>query len=157
MFISDKICISKSNKERSLFAKKEINKGETILEFEKNFLKSPTKTSMQIGKRLHQESPDHKSVENFINHSCESNCYINFDGLVLKTSRKILRGEELTFNYNTTEFELKSPFKCECGSKKCANKIRGFNFLNLKQKKEIKEFISPFFEEEVKIIKASII
>ena len=39
----------------------------------------------------------------FINHSCRPNCYVHITGGIIwiRASRKIRRGEELTYNYHT--------------------------------------------------------
>jgi hypothetical protein len=49
----------------------------------------------------------------FINHSCRPNCYIDIkDGVIwIRASRKIRRGEELTYDYNTDGEGL---IECRC-------------------------------------------
>lgn len=56
----------------------------------------------------------------YINHSCESNCYIDEDesgNLILIAARKIEAGEELTIDYGYDEIYE----ECSCGS--CENKL----------------------------------
>ena len=52
-------------------------------------------------------------VARFINHSCRSNCYIHIlDGTIwIRANRKIRKGEELTYHYNTDGEGL---IKCRC-------------------------------------------
>ena len=49
----------------------------------------------------------------FINHSCRPNCYIHIlDGTIwIRAARKIRKGEELAYNYNTDGEGL---IKCRC-------------------------------------------
>src|SRR5580765_1772754 len=49
----------------------------------------------------------------FINHSCRPNCYIEIrDGVIwIRAARRIRKGEELTYNYNTDGDGL---IKCRC-------------------------------------------
>ena len=49
----------------------------------------------------------------FINHSCRPNCYIHIlDGVIwIRANRKIRKGEELTYHYNTDGEGL---IKCRC-------------------------------------------
>ena len=56
--------------------------------------------------------------------------------LIFKAKEKIEPGEKLTFNYLTTEWELSNKFKCECNSKNCYGKIKGFKHLSNTQKKK---------------------
>ena len=123
MFVSNKIEVrKKGDGEKGIFAKEDIKKGETILEFEKNFVEAPTKTSIQIDEKLHQESRNQEAEENFINHSCNPNAYINFSNLTLVALRNIKKGEEITFNYLTTEHELAHPF-CVTANQKIVTSI----------------------------------
>ena len=59
----------------------------------------------------------------FINHSCDPNLYVRFNGkrIFYYSRRAIKRGEELTIDYR---FEHdKKPIKCHCGSNKCRGTI----------------------------------
>ena len=49
----------------------------------------------------------------FINHSCRPNCYVHIvDGTIwIRAARKIRRGEELTYHYNTDGEAL---IRCRC-------------------------------------------
>lgn len=150
MYISNKIAVRKTKKVKSIFAKEDIKKDEILFEFEKNFLDHPTKTSMQIDKNLHQENTNPEAIENFLNHSCEPNGYINFGDLTFRALRNIKKGEELTYNYLTTEFDLVKKFECNCGSKKCLHNIKGFKYLILEQQRELESLLSPFLKKKLK-------
>jgi len=53
------------------------------------------------------------NVARFINHSCKPNCYIHIkQGRIwVRAARRIRRGEELTYHYNTDGEAL---IKCRC-------------------------------------------
>jgi SET domain-containing protein len=75
--------------------------------------------------------------EFFINHSCDETNYYVYETQVGNTCnystfacRDIKKGEELTFNGNTTQYVRVNPFICECGSEKCFREIRGAKFLS---------------------------
>jgi hypothetical protein len=51
------------------------------------------------------------------------------DGRRLVALRELAAGEELTFDYNATEWDLAEPFRCSCGA--CGGSIvRGFAHLD---------------------------
>lgn len=154
MYVSNKIEVRDTKKGKSIFAIDEIVKNEIIFEFEKKFLKHFTKTSMQIEETKHQESTNPEAVENFLNHSCEPNGYIDFQGLIYRALRPIKKGEELTFNYLTTEWELVNKFYCECGSQNCYGQIKGFKYLTLEQQKELEPLLSPFLKKKFREIES---
>ncbi|KAI3773876.1 hypothetical protein L1987_48415 [Smallanthus sonchifolius] len=62
-------------------------------------------------------------IARFINHSCEPNCYtkvISVDGkkkIFIYAKRRIVSGEEITYNYKFPLEEKKIP--CNCGSRRC--------------------------------------
>ena len=64
-----------------------------------------------------------------INHSCDANVGIRdndmgaYDFFAIKN---IIKGEELVWNYNASEWEISTPFQCACGSAKCRGLLRGF-------------------------------
>ena len=80
----------------------------------------------------------------FLNHSCLPNCYIHFEEMVVVSLRGIQEGEELTFDYNTTEFELSHPFECNCKAEDCLQDIRGFKFLTDKERKKRSELLATY-------------
>ncbi|MDP3027780.1 MAG: SET domain-containing methyltransferase [Nanoarchaeota archaeon] len=152
MYASKKINSKETNNGKSLFAIDNFVAGEIIFEFEKRFSKTRTRTSMQIDEEIHQECSDSNAIENFLNHSCSPNGYIDFDDMTYRASRNIKKGEELTFNYLTTELELANKFQCQCGEKNCYGFVQGFRYLSLEQQKKLESFLSPFLKKEFKKI-----
>jgi hypothetical protein len=55
------------------------------------------------------------NVARFINHSCRPNAYVHIvDGVIwIRAARKIRKGEEITYNYNTGG---DAQIKCRCRS-----------------------------------------
>ncbi|MEM1310899.1 MAG: SET domain-containing methyltransferase [Cyanobacteria bacterium P01_H01_bin.153] len=66
-----------------------------------------------------------------LNHSCEPNVIIDTTKLELRAIRDIERGEDLTFFYPSTEWQMAEPFQCLCGSTNCLGKISGARDLSL--------------------------
>jgi SET domain len=65
----------------------------------------------------------------FVNHACEPNSVFDVTRLAFVAAKPIAVGDEITFNYLTTESEMFSPFDSSCGSSKCYGLIRGNHFL----------------------------
>lgn len=83
-----------------------------------------------------------------LNHSCEPNLGIR--GRVLfVVLRNIQKGEELAFDYSTTEEDTlwKLPFVCACGSKKCRKSIRSIQFLTKETFKSYLPYIPHYFQK----------
>ena len=128
---------TESYKGRSLYTKKEYRKEGIVLYVEGNYLPYPTRTSIQIGDK-HIESWE----GGHINHHCDSNTEIKIhDDFIGKNShaqmepslvamvvakRDIDIGEEITFDYETTEFELSTPFRCDCHGRWIRGKVHRY-------------------------------
>lgn len=64
----------------------------------------------------------------FLNHSCEPNAFLR--GLTLVALDDIPEGAEITFDYNTTEWDMAHPFACVCGTPACVGVVRGYRHLD---------------------------
>lgn len=61
----------------------------------------------------------------YINHSCEPNCFFDTTNNVLLSLRAIQKGEEFRFFYPSTEWMMEEPFECQCKTNKCLGMIKG--------------------------------
>ena len=104
-----------------LFATDTIKKGTVILWLAKDstYVPYPTRTSIQI-RNLHLEHYE----GGYMNHHCEPSAEIvvnsrphagqgTIEPLVL-AKRNIKEGEEITFDYESTEEVMSEPFHCKC-------------------------------------------
>ena len=139
---SAKLDVAMTNGRKGLFALVSIDRNEILINLngENTFL-SPTKRSLQIGKRKHVFGRD--ETVGFVNHSCEPNSFLDFSCLCVRALRNIQRGEEVKVNYAATEYEMHDSFRCNCGSSRCLRMIRGFKFLTRDQQLELKPYLAP--------------
>lgn len=151
------------DKGKSILADEDIKKGKPIFSFIGVTVPRGKESykALQISEDLYLEST--LGFDNNLNHSCDPNCYINFEQKpnepVLVALRDIKKGEELSFDYNTTDDNLVDPnsmhaFSCRCQAPNCLGEIKGFKSLTFEQKREISPFLAPFlrkkYEEEIR-------
>jgi hypothetical protein len=122
---------------KGVFARENIERGSVILYLKGTISTQPSKYTIQLGNHRHLNSPRGKNPKldpdyswRYLNHSCEPNGYLDPTELMLHASRDIVAGEEITFNYLTTESVMAVPFNCTCCSRYCFGFIRGRNFLS---------------------------
>lgn len=132
----------------TVVATQKILKGDTILKLQGTVSSSPDKYSIQIDEKKHlhafSENPeDAASCFRFLNHSCSPNSYFEMPAGILIALGDIDKNEEVVFHYCTTEYEMKSPFKCLCGFKNCLMEIKGYKYLPAKDKKELYGQLAP--------------
>lgn len=132
---SDTVTVRQVRAGRGLFALAAARAGACILELDGEILPVPSVFSLQVGEHEHlhphRDALAAESVERcrwrFLNHSCDPNCWI--DGRALRARRAIAPGDELTFDYNCTEWSMDSPFDCACGA--CDGRaVRGYSHLD---------------------------
>jgi hypothetical protein len=68
----------------------------------------------------------------YTNHSCNPNVVIRDRAYI--ALRNIQPGDDITFDYETTEVDMAEPFTCGCQSETCRGLIRGFRHLSKLQR-----------------------
>lgn len=128
MVSMDTLSIKTENKFRSLITKKNYNKGETICEIPREkVVNKPNRFTVQIGRVEHTDVGKLAAL----NHSCDPNVILDTTNMVMIARRNIEKGEELSFFYPSTEWEMDAPFICLCGSANCIHVVAGARFLPL--------------------------
>lgn len=61
----------------------------------------------------------------YLNHSCAPNVFFDTAALTLTALEAIAEGDELSFFYPSTEWEMAEPFECHCGAAACVGEIQG--------------------------------
>ncbi|MBL9120284.1 MAG: SET domain-containing protein [Phycisphaerae bacterium] len=116
-----------SSDHRCLRAGSRFEAGEVVLVLEGLLSDTPSRYSVQVGADLHvQPAPgipedSVRAAWRFLNHSCQPNAA--FRGPVLTALTAIDPGDEITFDYNTTEAVMAEPFTCRCGH--CGGRVIG--------------------------------
>lgn len=114
--------------QRSLHAAKAFRKGEVISPFEaeEEFF-SPACFTLQKDDGLHITLSPH--FLQYVNHSCLPNAFFDTTAMQFVALTDVEEGEELTFFYPSTEWEMAQAFLCRCGKKDCLHRIQGAAFL----------------------------
>jgi len=149
MFVPRCLQIKKiEGKGNSLFANRDFKVGEIVRPL-KGVLKHAQDASL-YAIQLEEDSfldTEHRYVEDYINHSCDPTTKIDFDRMGFVCIRDIKNGEEITYNYLTTDYDLlrwNQDFICNCNSQNCIGRVNGFKFLDTEEQKKLKPLLSPF-------------
>jgi hypothetical protein len=126
--IMNALSIRTENKFRSLITKRAYSKGEVISNIpNNNVVNKANRFTVQIGRDEHA----HVGKLAALNHSCDPNVILDTENLVMVARRDIAKGEELSFFYPSTEWEMDAPFICLCGASNCIHVVAGARFLPL--------------------------
>src|ERR1051326_4718587 len=137
---------------RVLCSARPLKKGLSVLRFAGQKTNLASVHSLQIGPYTYL-SPS-SGFDDFIVHSCAPNCQVVIvdadEGMIwLVALRDIERDEEISFNYNTTEFDLcahGADFDCACGAANCLGKIQGYRYLNRAQREALGDQVARHLE-----------
>jgi len=124
----DTLIIKTENKFRSLVTKRAYVKGEVICEIPtEKVVSKPNRFTVQIDRDKHTDVGKLAAL----NHSCDPNVILDTANLKVHAAKDIDKGEELSFFYPATEWEMDAPFICLCGSSSCIHVVAGARFLPL--------------------------
>ena len=133
---------------RGLFTTAAVRAGETVLEIDGVIRAQPDRFSIQVGERRHvhpapEELARGESAEVpwwFLNHACRPS--VRIDGRRAVAVRDLEAGEHLTFDYDTTEWSIATPFRCGCGG--CGGRmVRGFAHLDAVERARHADAVAP--------------
>lgn len=137
----------------SLFANKRFKKGDRIIYLKGKLVNAADSTPEAV------QMSDNKFIdtkylvpEDFINHSCLPNTKLDTEKRWFIAIKNISKNKEITFNYLTTEWDMKkygADFKCVCGSKNCFGHIKGFKYLSRAEKLKLKPLLSPLLSKKI--------
>lgn len=137
----------------SLFANKRFIKGDKIISLKGRLVKagnsSPEAVQMNDDKFI--DGRDYVP-EDFVNHSCSPNTKLDIEKRWFIALKDIPKNSEITFNYLTTEWDMKkwnTDFNCVCGSKNCFGHIKGFKYLTRADKLKLKPLLSPLLLKKI--------
>lgn len=128
MVTMETLSIHVENKFRSLITKQAYTKGQVICEIPSdNVVNKANRFTVQIGREEHTDVGKLAAL----NHSCDPNVILDTENMLMVARRDIAKGEELSFFYPATEWEMAAPFICLCGASNCIHVVAGARFLPL--------------------------
>ena len=135
---------------RRLVAIRAIAQGARVLAITGRETHVPTRYSLQVGPALHLDQDcahDESDVVRryfwrYMDHHCDPTTVIrDREAIAL---RDIAEGDGVTFNYNTTEYDMAEPFRCHCGSVRCVGEVRGARHLTPAQRARVARWLPAY-------------
>lgn len=112
------------NDQKAFFAQRAYEPGQVLIDFSAGeILSKPTYLTVQVGIDKHiMLQPEHLQ---YINHSCDPNVFFDTHTMKVVALKHIAEGDEMTFFYPSTEWDMAQPFRCHCGTSRCLGEIKG--------------------------------
>ncbi|UVO35698.1 SET domain-containing protein [Bradyrhizobium arachidis] len=131
---------------RGLFSRRAVPSGEIVGRLCGVILQEASKRTIQIARNRHLCS----DYIDFVNHCCRPNAYVRVEGdsIVLNAIKNIGReDDEITIDYNCSEFSLAESFMCRCCS--VPNRICGYQYLIENNQDEYLHRIARFVQPHI--------
>ncbi len=123
------VLLNESTNQKSLHATLHLKKGETICIFKAGITQSYA-TYLTVQTELNTHITLEPEFLQYINHSCEPNVFFDTASFELIALKDLHVGDELTFFYPSTEWEMSQSFVCNCKTQGCLQLINGASFLD---------------------------
>ena len=104
--------------------------------------------SVQIDEHLYMAGAPEPEPADFINHSCDPNCVVS-GTVMLVACRDIAVGEELGYDYATTDGSDYDEFECLCGSLACRGKVSGHDWMLPELQLRYRGSFSPYLAKRI--------
>jgi hypothetical protein len=112
---------------KSLYSKVNFKKGDLVCPLPCTAVfNKPTQHTVQAGRYKHIEV----GLIASLNHSCNPNLVLDTTRMLIIAARDVSVGDEFTFFYPSTEWEMAIPFICACGSSNCIHVVAGARYLS---------------------------
>lgn len=123
------VMVNLTNNEKSLHITKPFKANEKIISFGAGTIQDfPTYLTVQIALKKHITlQPEYLQ---YINHSCNPNVFFDTETFELIALKNLEIGDELTFFYPSTEWQMTQSFNCFCASANCLQRINGAAFIS---------------------------
>ena len=110
--------------------------------------------SIQVDADLYLISAETPEAGDMLNHSCEPNCGLLGQTLVV-AMREIRPGEELCFDYAMCDASDYDEFRCMCGQSNCRTVVTGSDWRESDLQEKYAGWFSPYLARRIAALPAS--
>lgn len=140
-----------------IFAQEWVKTGELLLVWGGNILtgeqleKAPAELirfSVQVEENLYLTTVTTPSTADFVNHSCEPNAGLS-SSISLVALRPIAPGEEVCYDYATSDGSAYDEFECACGTPSCRRRVTGNDWQRPELQIRYAGYFSPYLQRRI--------
>jgi len=141
------VLLNNETNQKALFAAVSFNPGDIICKFSADITQSYA-TYLTVQTAADRHITLKPEFLQYINHSCSPNVFFNTTTMELVCLQSMQPGDEFTFFYPSTEWEMAQPFVCNCGSAACLQLINGASHLSVETLSKYK--LTDFIRQQVR-------
>jgi hypothetical protein len=152
--LTSAVAVVRADGEYRLVANRPLMEGELLFTIDGELTATPNRYTVQIDRDTHVDVPGEYDFEaildrfywRFMNHSCDPTVCVR--GRAVISLKPVSFGQNITFNYNTTEFDMAESFACRCGSDRCAGRVQGFRHLSDEERHRLRPWLASHLSAE---------
>lgn len=145
------VLLNTATNQKSLHATIAVKPEQTICKFTAGTTQ-PFATYLTVQTGLNTHITLQPEFLQYINHSCDPNVFFDTTTMELICIKALQPGDELTFFYPSTEWEMSQPFVCNCKNKNCLQLINGASYLD---KSTLNKYrLTNFIKEQTELIRS---
>lgn len=110
--------------------------------------------AIQIGDDVYHVGGEERSIGDFVNHSCDPTTHLAGE-ITLIAARDLEAGEQITYDYATSDSTPYDEFECDCGSDRCRVKVTGEDWMNPTVQHQYRGSFSPYLQRRIDAIARS--
>jgi SET domain-containing protein len=147
---------------RGVFAREPIEAGRIVAVFGGAAIPGPIlralpsdhqQRALQVADDVYLLTERDAGVGHLINHSCDPSCRMAGE-VTLVAARDIAPGEQITFDYATTDSTPYDEFECVCGEPNCRGKVTGEDWMDPALQRRYRGWFSPYLQRRIDRIRA---
>jgi hypothetical protein len=94
-----------------------------------------------------------QGIERYMNHSCDPNTWWE-DNDTMIARRDILPGEEITYDYATTEIRIPFQMTCRCGSAQCRGTVTNLDYQDAQWQQRYGSYLPDHTREAIRQLRS---
>lgn len=142
---------------QGLFVRSPIAKGEVVAVFggfatpAHQFREMPAdrqRHAIQVADDIYLVGGEERSLGDYVNHSCDPTAHLAGE-ITLVAARDLAVGDQLTYDYATSDSAPYDEFECECKAERCRGKVTGEDWMNPVVQRWYEGCFSPYLQRRI--------
>jgi len=104
--------------------------------------------SLQVAENVYLVTDEEREEVDYFNHSCNPNAGMMGQSCLV-AMREIVIGEEVCFDYATSDGSDYDEFVCRCGAEECRGVVRGDDWKRKELQVRYQKYFSPYLQQRI--------
>lgn len=108
--------------------------------------------ALQVADDVFLVSGEQLAIGDYVNHSCAPSG-VMIGEITLVAARDLVVGEQITYDYATTDSAPYDEFECACGEADCRGKVTGEDWMDPDIQQRYRGHFSPYLQRRIDVLR----